>query len=372
MPEWKVPVANPVIGASEQEAVVRAVASGRLSRGEMVQEFERRFAAYVGTTYGVAVNSGTSALMVALTGLGVGAGDEVITTCLTCSATVNAICLVGAAAVLVDVDDETLNLRPDLVERAVSSRTKAIVPVHLFGHPADMDPILEVGQQHGLPVLEDAALALGARYKGSMCGALGLAGCFSFYGNKHITTGEGGMVVTDSADLHWRLMSFATLGKATSGKHDHDTIGYNFGMTEMQAGVGSAQLDRANVMLSRRIEIAECLTRSLAGLDKLVTTHATQASWAESSYWAFWVLLRSPPVRLALEEHLHQAGIETRPLLSFIPNQRAFAGRGFRPEDFPTAREVHARGMYITCSPSLDDETVRYVGDVLGSFRFRG
>ena len=230
---WRIPVAKPDIGQAEFEAV-------------KVRELEAAFARLCGTGHAVATTSGTTALHVVLAALGVGPGDEVITTPLSCIASANPILFTGARPVFGDVDPETYNLEADGIEKRITPRTRAILPVHLFGHPLDLDPILELGRAHGLPVIEDACQATGARYKGRAVGGLGTVGCFSLYANKIITSGEGGMIVTSDATLADRMRAIRNFGQIPGEHFRHAFLGGNAKMTDLQAAVGCAQVSNAS------------------------------------------------------------------------------------------------------------------------------
>jgi len=254
---------NPQFGAEEKALVAGVIDSGFLNDGGVTTRFEAQVAALLGCKHVVAVTSGTAAIFLALAGIGVGVGDEVIVPDVTFIATANAVTLTGAKPVLVDVDPQRLTLDPQTTERAITSRTKAIVPVHVSGRAADLDAILDISRRCGIPVIEDAAEAFLSRYKGKCLGTFGIAGCFSLSPNKTITTGQGGLIATDDERLHVRLRELKDQGRpvrGSGGDDTHNSIGYNFKLTNMQAAVGLAQLKD----LERRLDRMRSIYRGYA------------------------------------------------------------------------------------------------------------
>jgi len=265
-----IPIARPLISDEEKQAVLQVLESGMLAQGPTVEAFERAFAELCGVDHAVATSSGTTALHVALLAHGIGPGDEVITTPFTFIATANAILYVGAKPVFVDIDPATFNIDPSLIEVAITSRTKAILPVHLFGLPADLDLILEIAEQYGLPVIEDACQAHGATYGDRCVGSFG-TGCFSFYPTKNMTSAEGGMITTDDAALADYCREVRQHGMRR--RYYHDRLGYNFRMTDVHAAIGLAQLQKLNGFNQARRANATYLSQHLRD----VTTPTTPA-----------------------------------------------------------------------------------------------
>jgi perosamine synthetase len=259
-----IPVAKPLIGEEEIEEVEKVLRSGFIAQGPKVAEFEEAFASYVGAEHAVATSSGTTALHVALLALGVGNGDEVITTPFSFAATGNCALYVGARPVFVDIEPSTFNLDPEGIEDAITEKTKAIIPVHLYGQPAKMDRIMEISQEHDIPVVEDAAQAHGAKFQDQMIGSIGDMACFSFYPTKNMTTSEGGMITTNSS----KLADQARILKAHGEKerYQHSVLGYNFRMTDIAAAIGLVQLKKLDGFNQKRIENAEYLTEHLKGI----------------------------------------------------------------------------------------------------------
>lgn len=269
MADIKVPIAKPIIGEEEIENVVEVLKSGMIAQGPKVMEFEEKFANWIGAKYGIATNSGTSALHVALLACGIGEGDEVITTPFTFIASGNAIVYTGATPVFADIDLDTYTIDPDKIEDLITDKTKAILPVQLYGQAADMDKIREIAEKHDLKIIEDAAQAHGAEYNGEKVGILGDMACFSFYPTKNMTTSEGGMITTNDEELAKKAQMFRAHG--ASERYHHDEIGYNFRMTDIAAAIGLAQLKVIDEFNDKRISNANYLNEQLKDIEGIVT-----------------------------------------------------------------------------------------------------
>ena len=269
MADIKVPIAKPIIGEEEIENVVEVLKSGMIAQGPKVLEFEEKFANWIGAKYGIATNSGTSALHVALLACGIGEGDEVITTPFTFIASGNAIVYTGATPVFADIDLDTYTIDPDSIENLITDKTKAILPVQLYGQAADMDKIREIAEKHDLKIIEDAAQAHGAEYNGEKVGTLGDMACFSFYPTKNMTTSEGGMITTNDEELAKKAQMFRAHG--ASERYHHDEIGYNFRMTDIAAAIGLAQLNVIDEFNNKRISNANYLNEQLKDVEGIVT-----------------------------------------------------------------------------------------------------
>lgn len=249
-----IPISKPEIGKEEIAAVTRVLESGMLAQGEVVEEFEDKFAAYIGTDYAIATNSGTSALHTALAAQGIKEGDEVITTAFSFFATASCVLMQNATPVFVDIDPKTYNIDPALIEAKISDRTKAIIPVHLYGQPCEMREIRDIAKANNLAVIEDAAQAHGAEYKAKKVGAIGDIGVFSFYSTKNIITGEGGMITTDNEEIAERARLIRNHGQ--SRRYFHDCLGYNYRMTNIAAAIGLVQLKKIDTLSLRRMSNA--------------------------------------------------------------------------------------------------------------------
>ena len=272
----KVPIAKPIIGDEEIENVVEVLKSGMIAQGPKVAEFEEKFAEWVGADYGIAVNSGTAALHVALLSCGIGEGDEVITTPFTFIASGNSIVYTGAKPVFADIDLKTYTIDPNSIEELITENTKAILPVQLYGQFANMDKINEIAEKYGLTVIEDAAQAHGATCNGEKVGSLGDMACFSFYPTKNMTTSEGGIITTNDEDLAEKAEIFRAHG--ASVRYHHNEIGYNFRMTDISAAIGLAQLDKIDGFNDIRIKNAAYLNEGLKDVDGVVTPYCAYGS----------------------------------------------------------------------------------------------
>ncbi|MCW7075658.1 MAG: DegT/DnrJ/EryC1/StrS family aminotransferase [Candidatus Methanospirare jalkutatii] len=262
-------ISAPFLGGEEISAVERVLRSGRLSQGSCVEAFESAFADFIGVEHAIAVSSGTAALHIALLAAGIGKGDEVITTPFTFIATANAILFVGARPVFVDVREDDFNIDVKKVKDAITERTKAIIPVHLYGQPCDMKAIVDLAEDHNLHVIEDACQAHGAEFAGKKVGSFGTAGCFSFYPTKNMTTGEGGMLTTNSKEIAKKARMLRNHG--SSARYMHEILGFNMRMTDISAAIGIEQLKKLPYFTKRRRENAEYLTERLKGIRGIVT-----------------------------------------------------------------------------------------------------
>jgi len=358
----KIPIAKPDIGKDEIAEVVETMRSGWVTQGEKVEEFERSFAQYCGVKYGVAVNSGTAALHVALASLGIKAGDEIVTTPLSCVATTNPILYLNAKPVFADVDQATLNINPALIAHRITQKTKAILPVHLFGHPVDLDPLAELAQKHGIPIVEDAAQAHGAKYKGKKVGAFGHISCFSFYADKCITTVEGGMALTDDQELAERMRLLRSFGMHKHRKFYHPILGYNYKMSDIHAAIGLAQLRKLNHYIERRRKNISYLRKQISSSNLRLPS---EQQYAFNVYYVCHVLAEKGKDKIV--QYLEKKGIETRPLLSFIPEQPPYQSYGYNTNEFRLARNAHQNGFYVTNSPLLAEDELDYLVSTLNS-----
>jgi perosamine synthetase len=350
---WRVPVARPEFGAEEERAVVEVMRSGWVTQGEVVRDFETEFARFCRARFAVATNTGTAALHTALLALGVGPGDEVVTTPLSCIASANPILFCGARPVFADVDPETFNIGAREVEKRLTARTRAIVAVHLFGHPVDVDPLRDLADTHRIPLVEDASQAAGAEYRNQRVGALGTVGTFSLYANKIVTSAEGGVATTNDEALAGRMASVRNFGQAPGEPFVHPLLGGNYKMTNLHAAIGRAQLPKAEEFLARRRANVADLNARLRRLDALVAALPGELPWARSAWFAYWILFRSADLRARADAALHAAGVETRPFFSLINDQPPYRALGHDPDETPVAADVFARGLYVSNAPSL-------------------
>ena len=357
-----IPVYRPHLGETEKLYVNQAMDSTWISsKGPFLDRFEHEFPAYLGAAHGVATNNGTTSLHVALAALGIGPGDEVIVPTFTYIASVNAITYTGATPVFVDSEPDFWNLDPALIEPLVTERTRAIEIVHLYGHPADADPVLEVARRHGLAVIEDAAEAHGAKYRGRKVGTLGDAASFSFFGNKVITTGEGGMVVTDDEEFAEKCRHLRGQGVSPTRTYWHDVIGYNYRMTNLAAAIGCAQLERIDQVLEDKRRIAGWYRDRLEGAPGLIFQR--EAEWADAVWWMVSVLVE-PGMRDGLMAFLADNRVDSRPF--FHPaHQLPMYGRS---QSYPVAERLGSSGINLPSFPDLTKVQVDLVCDLIERF----
>jgi perosamine synthetase len=364
-----IPVFAPWLSENVRRYVLDCVDSGWISSlGHYVSRFEAEFAQFCEARHGIATSNGTTALHLALATVGIGPGDEVLVPDLTFVATANVVRYTGATPVLVDADPRTWTLDPDDCRRKLTARTRAIIPVHIYGHPADLDPLLALAAAHRLTVIEDAAEAHGARYKGRRVGALGQIGAFSFYGNKIITTGEGGMVVTNDAELAERARFLRDHAMDTGRRYYHPEIGFNYRMTNIQAAIGCAQLEQAEAILARRKTLATTYASELAGIPGLVPPPAE--TWAENVYWMYSVLV-DPAAgvdREAVREGLRARGVDSRPF--FVPLHELPPYASSAP--FPVATRLGRTGINLPSGTGLTTEEIATVARALRELIGRG
>jgi perosamine synthetase len=357
-----IPVYMPMLNGSEEKYVLDAVRSGWISSlGSYVTRFEEAFARFCGVRHAVSVSNGTVALHLALHALGIGPGDEVIVPSLTFVATANAVHYTGATPVFADVDPMTWCLDPTDVRRCITPRTRAMIPVHLYGHPAPMSELQALADKHGLLLIEDAAEAHGAEIAGRRVGGLGRIATFSFYANKIITTGEGGMLTTDDDALTARCRMLRDHAMPPHRRYWHDEVGFNYRMTNLQAAVGVAQMERIDSFIQRKREIAALYREGLAGIPGI--TFAAEQPGCTNVFWMVSVLVE-PPYVLSRDElipALRARGIDSRPFfhpLDTLPPYFSAAPR-------PMALHLSRCGLNLPSSPALTDAQVAYVYEVM-------
>lgn len=360
----KIFVAQPIIEEQEINNVLTALHDKAISGffGAYIEQFEVGFAKYCGCAHAIAVSSGTAALHVALAAIGIKQGDEVIVATMTNMATFFAVHYLGAIPIPVDIEADTLNINPLLIEDKITSRTKAILVVHLFGHPVDMKPVNEIARKHHLYVIEDCAEAHGAEYNGEKVGGLGTIGCFSFYANKVITTGEGGMCTTNDAALADKIRSLKSLAFGTTNKFMHSDIGFNYRMTNIQAALGCAQLEKITKIIDMKRSIAHRYNELLHNYEDLQLP--TEKAYARSVYWMYHVVLKGEAStrRSEIMKSLALDGIETRE--TFIPynlQENLPLDQRVDVNSCPVANNVADKGFYLPSGPVMKDEEIDYV-----------
>jgi perosamine synthetase len=362
-----IPIASPIIGELELRYVTDAVISGWISsQGKYITQFEEQFASFCGVRHAVAVANGTVALHMALTAIDIGPGDEVIVPALTFIATANAVRYCRAVPVFVDVDRATWNIDPDRIEAAITPRTKAIIPVHLYGQPCDMDRVRAIAERHRLRIVEDAAEAHGATFGGRRVGAIGDLGCFSFYGNKIITTGEGGMVVSNDAALDEKLRLLRDHGMSRTRRYWHEVIGFNYRMTNLQAAIGVAQLERWEQIISAKARIQRWYDTQI---DHHHLETAQPSPKSEPVCWLYTLMLKDRVdgrVRDLLLDHLKAVNIDSRPVFHPIPAMPPYFEHDWE-ERYPVSDRISKRGFSLPSSVEMvESDLKRTVAQING------
>ncbi len=353
----QIPLAQPVLGEAESDAVIEVLRSGELSLGPRVGEFERAFAARVGAPLASAVSSGTAGLHLALRAVGVSDGDEVVTSPFSFVASANAALYERARPVFADIDPVTLNLDPDAAAAAVGERTKALLPVHVFGYPADMAAFERLAAAHGLAIVEDACEALGAVHAdGRTVGGRGHPAAFGFYANKQLTTGEGGMVTLEDGLMKERIDSERNQGRAPDmGWLDHDRLGFNYRLSDIACALGIAQLARLEQMLAARARVAEGYREALAGIEGLELPCA-DANGDRRGWFVFVVQLPADADRAQIVGALAAQGIQSKPYLPAIHLMSFYRDRfGHREGEFPVCEDVAARSLALPFFPEMSE-----------------
>lgn len=362
-----IPLAKPTVGERERELVSEVLRSGQLSLGPRLAEFEARFAGYLGADHAVAVSSGTAGLHLAVRAAGVAAGDEVVTAPLSFVASANCIVYEGAQPTFVDIERETLNIDPRLVEEAITERTRAILPVHLFGYPAGMVELEKIAAGHDLAIVEDACEALGAvADDGARVGARGNLAVFGFYPNKQITTGEGGMVTVGDGGLAERVRSERNQGRApNTGWLDHERLGFNYRLDDIACALGIAQLEKLDDLLERRAAVAGWYREHLGGIDGLVLPCENRGA-ERRSWFVFVVQLPSEADRRQVIAGLEAGGIASKPYMPAIHLQPYMRERfGYKPGDFPITEEIAERSLALPFFPDMTEQQVDRVCEAM-------
>ena len=371
-----IPVNEPLLEHRELEYVTDCVRTGWISSaGRYIEEFEEKWAQYCGRRYGVTVSNGTVALQVAVAALGLNPGDEVILPTFTIISCALAVISNGGTPVLVDSDPRTWCMDTSKIEEKITQRTRAIMPVHIYGHPVDMDPVLELAQKYGLSIIEDAAEVHGAEYLSGRhsdqpvwkrCGGFGTLSCFSFYANKLITTGEGGMVLTDDLVLADKARSLRNLCFQPQRRFYHEELGFNFRLTNLQAAMGLAQVERIEEIIERKRWMGGEYSVRLADINGLQLP--VEESWARNVYWMYGIVLGKETGldAAAFAQNLRDRGIETRPFFLGMHEQPVFHERElFLHEHYPVAENIARQGLYLPSGLALTEKQLSQVCDAV-------
>lgn len=362
-----IPVAEPFISNNDIELLTDAARSGWISSsGKYLEMFEKKWADFCGMPYGIAVSNGTVALDIAVALLKLNHGDEVIMPTFTIISPAQSVVRAGGVPVLVDSNPENWQLDVSQIESKITSRTKAIIVVHIYGHPADMDPIMDLARKYGLIVIEDAAEVHGAEYKGRICGGLADISTFSFYANKLVTTGEGGMVLVRTPELAEKACSLRNLCFQKHQRFCHEELGYNFRLTNLQAALGVGQIERINTIIDKKRAVAARYTSLLSGISSIALPR--EEAWAKNVYWVYGIVLDESTglSSVTMADHLKKHGIETRPFFLGMHEQPVFKRMGlFSGDKFPVAERLARQGIYIPCGLTITDEQIEYVAAAL-------
>ncbi len=362
------PLARPKLGAPEKKLLIQAFDSGWISSsGEFISKFEGNFCNYIGTKYGIATSNGTTALHLALVSTGVGIGDEVIVPDLTFVSPANMVALAGGKPILADVNRDYFGLDINTIKQKLSSRTKAIIVVHLYGHPVDLEPIVELCESRNLVLIEDCAEAHGALYNGKRVGGFGRVSCFSFYGNKLVTTGEGGMCLTNDEQLREKLKLLRDHGADRNRHFWHPEIGFNYRMTNLQAAIGCAQLESLEARIEKYRRIGHWYSQTLVErLGSKVIPHP-EMSWAKCVFWMYTFIIQdlNPRQREKLQSFLASKGIETRPIFYPISTLPAFSSEEIQN---PIANELSGKGISLPTYEELEENDILKICDSITEF----
>jgi len=363
-----IPVCQPTLEGNEKKYVNQCMETNWISsRGRFVDEFEEKFANYCGVRFGITTNSGTTALHLALATMGIKEGDEVIIPSFTMISTANAIAYLDAEPVVVDVEPETWNIDPDRIEEKITERTRAIIPIHTYGHPADMDRLREIAEKHNLAIVEDAAEAHGAEYKGKRVGSFGEMASFSFYANKIITTGEGGMIVTDNRERAELLQTMRNYGFTQERHFWHKVMGFSYRMTNLQAAIGLGQFERIDQLLEARRSNARLYNELLRDVPGISTPPESED--VKSVYWMYGILVEDEfgITKDQLRQKLADHGIETRSF--FIPIHLQPIYSYLMSDEYPVSEELGKKGFYLPSASSLKAHQIEFICDVIRNAR---
>lgn len=362
-----IPVNTPLLIGNEKKYLNECIDTGWISsEGPFVKQFEEKFPQRVGRKYGIAVSNGSVALDAAMMALNIEKGSEVIMPAFTIISCATAILRSGAVPVLVDADPVTWNMDVSQIEKKITKRTKAIMVVHIYGLPVDMDPVIEIAEKYDLKIIEDAAEMHGQTYKGRPCGSFGDISTFSFYANKHITTGEGGMIVTDDEELAERSRSLRNLCFIPEKRFVHNELGYNFRMTNIQAALGVAQLEQLDRFIERKRKTGRMYNQLLSPIKEILQLPQAKTEYAENIYWVYGMVSKGEEITKQIVERLKGKGIGTRPFFWGMHEQPAFQKMGlFKGEHYPVAERIARNGFYVPSGLGLKDEEILIIAKEL-------
>ena len=369
-----IPVCVPLVGKTEEKYLKDCIKTNWISSaGKYIKKFEDSFSDYCGQKYGITTTNGSSALHLAVAALGIGKGDEVIVPTFSIASTAFAVISSGAKPVFVDCLADTWNIDPTQIEKKITKNTKAIMPVHTYGHPCDMDAIKKIARKHKLFIIEDAAEVHGAEYKGKKAGSFGDIACFSFYANKIITCGEGGMVVTSNKKLAEKCAKLKNLSFLKEKRFWHEELGFNYRMTNMQAAIGLAQLEKIENFVDKRRKNAKTYNRLLKNVEGL--TLPVERADVKNVYWMYSLLVGKDfgMSRDVLMKKLREKGVETRTFFISLHNQPVFKELGFDSKDkFPVSDRISKEGLYLPSGSGLKKSEIQYVCEQIKNIKEKG
>ncbi|MFH1958584.1 MAG: DegT/DnrJ/EryC1/StrS family aminotransferase [bacterium] len=358
-----IPVCEPVLQGKESEYLKKCVETNWISSaGKYIEDFEKEFSRLCGAKYGISTTSGTTALHLALATLGIGSGDEVIIPTFTMIATANVVTHLGAKPVLIDAESKTWNIDTEKIEKKITKKTRAIIPVHIYGHPVEMDKIMELAKKYNLYVVEDAAEAHGAEYRGRKIGSIGDCACFSFYANKIITTGEGGMIVTNNKEIAEKAENLRDHAFSEERHFWHKYVAFNYRMTNLQAAIGAAQVERFSQLVEARIKNARLYNSYLKDVPGITLPPETEG--IKNVYWMYSILVEDEfgMTRDELRTYLAKRGIETRTF--FIPmHLQPVYYKQYKGEEYPVSEELCRKGMYLPSSSGLEKDEIKFIAE---------
>ena len=359
-----IPVNVPLIAPHAKKYVLDCLESGWVSSaGRYIEKFEKKFAQFIGVKYALTCTNGTAALHLALEALGIKKSDEVIMPALTMISSAFAVCYTGAKPVLVDSEPETYNINPVLIEKKITRKTKAIMPVHLYGHSCNVDPILKIAKKHNLFIIEDAAEVHGGKYKNKMLGGLGDIGCFSFYANKIVTTGEGGMIITNNKKYYEKAKMIKDLAHSPKKRFLHTQIGFNYRMTNLQAALGLAQLEEVEKYIIIKRQMAQDYNQKLENVDGLILP--IEKNYAFNVYWMYAVIVDEKKFGISKDElrkKLFKAGVDTRDFFIPVHKQPALKKLGwYKNEKYPVAEKLSKTGFYLPSGLAITKKQINQV-----------
>ncbi|MCO4753582.1 MAG: DegT/DnrJ/EryC1/StrS family aminotransferase [Bacteriovoracaceae bacterium] len=361
-----IPVSTPFLSGKEASIVSESIGKGWISSGgPYILEFEDKFKKLNNRLYASSCSSGTAALILALQAIGIKEGDEVIVPNFTIISCAQAVIEAGAKPVFVDCDPHTYNMDTSKIEAKINKSTKAIMAVHIYGLSCDIDPILELAKKYNLKIIEDAAQAHGQTYKGKPCGSFGDVSVFSFYANKHITTGEGGMVLTDDLSIFKKVQSLKNLCFNNHSRFKHEKLGYNFRMTSLQAAFGIAQIDNLPKVIETKKAQADFYMKCLGGHDNLLQLPIAKNDFCDNHYWVFPIVFKKEHTFPEVSKELKAKGIETRPFFYPLSKQPALKKYSSTSSPMKKSEGLYEKGIYLPMGPHLTEEKINYICDCL-------